>query len=827
MHIWIAAVIIGGVSFGGLITDGARQVTGFNFPQAIHNYLGKENVDVWNKAYLFYQQIKTDPEAALQVEVDRKELEFLLEEFKDKEGIVNPDTVEVRRVCIFMLGQDDSRVVHETLYAALSDPDSDTKLIAAISLSMRNNREAVSLLGKAAFENEGPVQQAAILSLSNAGSSEATEFILKNLSDDLHPGIRLAAAETLSYRANLPEVTEALLGSLKSDPLPEVRVQAAYNLAGIESDQVNDALVSALKDTDSLVKRAAILAVTPQADSDTMKLIRTFLSDEDPSIRQAAVLSVGSRLNGYSTDIITIMKKISDEDIGVRAAVVSVLGDNLDRFPSLENSLLSVVKNESQPVEIRQDALLSLSKIDAPEIKSLLIDNLNSDDWQMRQSAALGLGNFEGDEIPGLLEPLTRDSSWQVREASAASLGNFDQSEIIGYLEPLLSDGNLGVRENAVCSLGRINEPEVIELLEPLLEDDNVSIRQATALSLGDRLESYLQLIDPFINNLKIEDDPYTRYVFAAALQTIPGNPKVALESEAINDSLIPGLSIGGWEKTHPETGIEIGYSNIAGPISHTFIVVTYQNDSRVISFDTANKPLGFLLPSSEGKYFDEITDKQPMIYHTLTTDPEETKRLYDLAPILHKSNSLYNLFDIQLFGRNCYGGRNSALEKAGVSEMPHDSLLTPLGENYFSRYVSMDYSDIYYSYSLKMQQSVVYFDPGTKTIETHSVVNYNTIVQDPEISNYNYSLNLPSSDFNSWNSSNFRSFPGSSSLSGSNYPSYNYVVPPATQYVIPPSINNYVVPPSINNYVVPSIPYNPPTFNIPQSNTPGFSNWP
>jgi HEAT repeat protein/SAM-dependent MidA family methyltransferase len=805
MHIWIAAVIIGGVSFGSLITDGARQVTGFNFPQAIHNYLGKENVDVWNKAYLLYQQIKTDPEAALQVEVDRKELEFLLEEFKDKEGIVNPDAAEVRRICIFMLGQDDSRVVHETLYAALSDADNDTKLIAAISLSMRNNREAVSLLGKVAFENEGPVQQAAILSLSNAGSSEATEFILKNLGDELHPEIRLAAAETLSYRVSLPEVTEALLGSLKSDPSPEVRGQAAYNLAAIDSLRIKDALVLALEDSDPLVKQSVILSVTPQADKNTMRLIKSFLSDQNPDIRQAATLSVGSRLDDFPSNLNLLKSKLSDEDLGVRSAAVSVLGSNIEKFSQLKMPFLDIVKDTSQPVEIRQDALFSLSKIDEPEIKSLLVDSLDSRDWQMRQSAALGLGNFEGDEIPGLLEPLTRDSSWQVRENTAVSLGQF-------------------------------NEPTAIQSITPLLKDNNVFVRQAAALSLGGKLQAYPQLVDPFIETMKVETDPFTRHIFASALRSIPSNSHVIPENNFIQESLIPGLNIGGWNKTHLETGIEIGYKRIIGPIQHTFIKVTYNGDTRTLGFNTLIKPgfLTLILPRTTGMYSKEFIspedEKNPsaIFYYTLTTDPVETKKLYDIIPNFENKTEPYNVRDNLFFGKNCFGGRNFLIESAGITDKVYDNPWNPLEPNHISRSISMAYSDFYYSYSLQMQQTVIYFEPGVKNIETHAVISYNTIQQGPIVPDYNSSTNFQSSDFNSWNGNSFKSFPDTYSLPSSNYPSYNYVTPPSiNNYVAPPPINSYVVPPSINNYIVPSIPYNPPTFNIPQSSTPGFSNWP
>jgi HEAT repeat protein len=232
-------------------------------------------------------------------------------------------------------------------------------------------------------------------------------------------------------------------------------------------------------------------------------------------------------------NIIEILNRFSDDDAGVRAAVVSVLGANIDQFPKLiKGKLLDTVQDVSQPVEIRQDALFSLSKIDAPEIKSLLIDNLGSDDWQMRQSAALGLGNFEGDEISGLLEPLTRDSSWQVREASAVTLGNFDQPKIIGYLKPLLDDDNWEVRLAAVDALGNSDDPKIVDLLTPGLNDSAWQIRESVTESLGQFNDSKVaESLTPLLK----DDNVFVRQ---AAVQSIGkwSNPGAI-------EVLIPGLS--------------------------------------------------------------------------------------------------------------------------------------------------------------------------------------------------------------------------------------------------------------------------------------------
>ncbi|MFA5092508.1 MAG: hypothetical protein WC543_00990, partial [Candidatus Omnitrophota bacterium] len=230
----------------------------------------------------------------------------------------------------------------------------------------------------------------------------------------------------------------------------------------------------------------------------------------------------------------------------------------------------------------------------------------------------------------------------------------------------------------------------------------------------------------------------------------------------------IPGLRIDGWENVHPENGIEIGYSPLVWPISHTFIVVTYQGDSKIISFDATNKPLGFLSPMTKGEYSDELTTNGPTACAILTTDLTETKKMYDLADELYSNTSkFYDLFNLQIHGLNCYGGRNYALASAEISNNIQDSPWSKLNPTYnFSRSIAMDFLDDYSSYSFEMRQKVSYPSPTTKIITTNSITHYQT---NPKLysytSNYSYSTNNFSSNFlspdwSSWNGSSFKSLP-------------------------------------------------------------------
>ncbi len=667
----------------------------------------------------------------------------------------NPDKPWVRQFCLFLLGEKDTARAREIIARYLNDRDNDVSAMAAIYSSKSGNAQGVVLLGNASFQQGGWHEQAAIFNLYDSNTPEINSFLLNNLNNG-QPGIRYATFKVLSNRIDQPNVKEAL--------------------------------VWGLDDPDPFVQAAAIEGVTPWADAAIMEKVKPLLFSSDPGVQVAAIRSVGSRLDTFPENLGLLIPKLNDDNLEVALNTIDVLGPQLTKFePQLKQPFLDTARNSAKPIEMQQGTMLYLAKTNAPEIKTVLVDNLENSDWRMRQVAVLGLGYFKDSDIPDILAPKVYDPDWHVCQGVAVSLGEFDT-------------------------------PKAIESSIPLLRHDNAAVRQAEGLSFGGKLQKFPELVSPFIETMKLEEDPYTRHIFAAALKTIPNDSAVKLEMNTIQDSLIPGLRIDPWEQVRPETGVEIGYDTIVGPILHTFISVTYQGDTRILSFDTTNKPLGFLLPQSEGEYLKNLKSGINIMYYTVTIDPAETKRLYDLAPSLYQKQGNYNLFDIQKLGRNCYGARNTALESAGIySEIP-DMPWEPLKPNYFSRSVSMDFSDRYSSYSFRMRQEVLYSLPNIRTTRIDSVSHYQTNRQFTPPA----SLQSPSSNsLNNWGSLSIPNIPSIPTIPSFNYtPTYQ---PPTFTPIQPPSYQspNYQPP----TYQPPTITPLPPASNLSPSS--GFNNWP
>jgi len=495
--------------------------------------------------------------------------------------------------------------------------------------------------------------------------------------------------------ANFSYSTNFLFNNLNNGWQPGNRIASLTALKSkLGKPRVKSAYVWALGDFDPRVVATAISYSAPWAGPKVMAKIVKLRSSTDIGVKQAVFSAVGLRLDDYPKYANLLSDGLKSKNPQIFETSFYAAGPHLNKFPQFRQPFIDVVRSESRPVELSQFALHSLSVVHTPTVKELYRSNLEHPDWQRREGATFGLSRFGSSDIP--------------------------------------------------------------DLLAPRFEDPARQVRQTMGLSLGNRLKSYPKLVDPFISTMKAESDPYTRHIFAAALKTIPNYPDVKENWNSVQEALMPGLRIGGWEKIRPETGVEIGYNTIAGPVNHTFLSVVYQGKTKIISFDTADKPFGFLLPQSRGVYEKAIRPSKNIVYYTLTTDPKKTKELFDSASDLYDRNDFYNFFNIKNLGKNCYGGRNFALESFGIrSDIPDMPLSwTALKPNYFSRSITMDSSDQFHSYSARIKQDVLYSFSGERTVNTSSYYTTRTWSS----SNFNSQRALP----NSWTN---RSFQTGSSL--------------------------------------------------------------
>ncbi len=477
-----------------------------------------------------------------------KDLENIKSEFNFiKNDRLYPSSVQAAMIALGLL--QDSRAINPLIGAALEDPSADIRKTAAYALGNFNTPEVEHTLDRMLKDKDADVRLNAAASLAKvremskgeasepvkdkgkvsetgtAGDKDGTKIeysftILKTGLEDERPEMRYAALNLFTDRLADPIVREAFIDRLKYDNEPFVRRQAAISLADIDDLNVRNALKLALNDPYPQVKAAAILSLAPKADYATMEKIKPFLDDPNLEVSRTAVLSMGARLPDFPKNIDYLLPKLNSDRWQVRQATFSVLGMNINKFPQLKEPFLKVAKDNTQPFVFQQSALVSLSKIQAPEIKDLLVSNLNHPDWRMRQTSAFGLGNFKDTDIIPSLKPLLNDKQWQVRQATVDTFGKFNEPQTIDLLVSKLSDPSWQVRQTTVAALGVFNTPKAINSLVPSLKDNRIEVRQATMLPLASNLKSFPELRQPLMNTFQDKsEDLWIRQIAATSLK--------------------------------------------------------------------------------------------------------------------------------------------------------------------------------------------------------------------------------------------------------------------------------------------------------------------
>ncbi|MBU4252766.1 MAG: HEAT repeat domain-containing protein [Candidatus Omnitrophica bacterium] len=454
--------------------------------------------DLFKQGYENNDPVFAEAIALVQIN-DPNSIKWLIEIANNEQGVFKQ-----RAAAIGALGLLGDPQAIKLLIGLLKSPDTDIRKLSILSLGNFATPEVKNVLYSISYGWQGWVdiknQEVAASVLEKMkkdktaeslikvqDNSISTESLLRNLKNaDLQ--IRYTAFNSLTDRVNEPMVKDAFINLIKYNNDPFMRKQALLSVAAMNDAEARAALKFALNDPHPQVKSAAILSVASWADSKTMEKIKPFLDDPNLDVSRAAALSIGVRLPDFPKNIDYLLPKLNSDKWQVRQAALYTLGENINKFPQLKEPFLKIAKDNTQPFIFQQSALASLSQINEPEIKDLLVSKLNHPDWRMRQTSAFGLGNFKDTDIIPSLKPLLDDKQWQVRQATVGSLGNFNNPQTIDYLIPKLKDPAWQVRQATILPLAS-NLKAFPRLEQPLMntfqdKSENLWVRQIAGTSL-------------------------------------------------------------------------------------------------------------------------------------------------------------------------------------------------------------------------------------------------------------------------------------------------------------------------------------------------------
>lgn len=220
-------------------------------------------------------------------------------------------------------------------------------------------------------------------------------------------------------------------------------------------------------DADRTLRLEAIAALPGVRASEGVERLLDVLSDPWPPLR-AAALNALARLD--PENFVTVVSGLDpDKHWSVRAALAHAL-TALEGGTALPR-LMAMLKDSD--LRVIPPVLAGLTKFRAPNIQTILLERLKSDDPVVRMAAAAHLGELKPDGAwPALVAAYRlgeRDSTYVARAAALAALAKYGLAASGDTLKAALVDKDWAVRVRAAALLKEIDPSSAADSVRPSL----------------------------------------------------------------------------------------------------------------------------------------------------------------------------------------------------------------------------------------------------------------------------------------------------------------------------------------------------------------------
>jgi eukaryotic-like serine/threonine-protein kinase len=249
-------------------------------------------------------------------------------------------------------------------------------------------------------------------------------------------------------------------------------------LARYNQPRVRAALQSTLKDTNKLVRAAALQAIAGMSGTIDPAQIAPVLKDPEMDVQNLAVeILCKAKHPETVSHLVDVLK---DESEYARRAAVEVLNEVGDER-SVKH-LLQAIKDDDWWVRSR--AADALGKIGGPRVINAALSLVNDRDQEIRRTAIEILNQTRDERAVNHLIEATRDADWWVSERAVDALGAMSSRKAVPRLMEMLSSNPRSVATVA-RALGLIGDPRAAGPVLDLLgrKETDIVIEAMTALT--------------------------------------------------------------------------------------------------------------------------------------------------------------------------------------------------------------------------------------------------------------------------------------------------------------------------------------------------------
>ena len=217
-----------------------------------------------------------------------------------------------------------------------------------------------------------------------------------------------------------------------------------------------------LKDGDEQVLEKAMEGLWEHEDRSVISgLIHVLHSDKGSQVRSAAAVALGK------FPLLVQEGKLLAKD-----------GD------SIHDSLMKVLQDDSQPLEVRRRSLEAIAPFNTADIKQFVEWAYNSSDLKLKSSSIYAMGRTgEMDWLPLLLKELQSPEA-DIRYETAHACGELGEEDAVPHLIPLLEDDDYQVQMAGISALGKIGSPLAKKVLMNCVKEGDAVLEDAARAEL-------------------------------------------------------------------------------------------------------------------------------------------------------------------------------------------------------------------------------------------------------------------------------------------------------------------------------------------------------
>ena len=353
---------------------------------------------------------------------------------------------------------------------------------------------------------EPKIRERAARLLARSKLNEAKILALANICENPRTNVSLRIAILSVLSAQRDQIAAETIKKSAMDGHPEVRAFATLQLSKLKSADVKKYLVDALNDSAANVRRAAVEAILPDANSlpynqlsDSLKQLIQNPSEELPTRKlalRAFVKHTGFAARSMITEILT--DNSLPDALRVEAAHILEENPPMDEPKVIEDQLLTIFQNPNESEILRSAAISALSKYATEKSTIPLKKSLSSKSKRFKARACSTLGRiYEKNAIEPILKlVMDKNEHIHVRRAAVESLWMLEANEAILSLAQLLKDksepGNF--RGAITTALGKWQNERALNVLLNVIgsEDEPWWLRRAAVRSLKNSREPHV-----------------------------------------------------------------------------------------------------------------------------------------------------------------------------------------------------------------------------------------------------------------------------------------------------------------------------------------------